>query len=106
MIDLNNWRNFIPELSQKEVEIPHFDRASLRENRQKNPVWIHFGGGNLYRGFHAEIAQRLADLGELSTGVIVCETFDEEIIERAYQDFDDLILEVVMPSSGEFVKRI
>ncbi len=35
MIDLNNWRNFIPELSQKEVEIPHFDRASLRENRQK-----------------------------------------------------------------------
>ena len=31
MIDLNNWRNFIPELSQKEVEIPHFDRASLRE---------------------------------------------------------------------------
>lgn len=106
MIDLNNWRNFIPELSQKEVEIPHFDRASLRENGQKNPVWIHFGGGNLYRGFHAEIAQRLADLGELSTGVIVCETFDEEIIERAYQDFDDLILEVVMPSSGEFVKRI
>ena len=106
MIDLNNWRNFIPELSQKEVEIPHFDRASLRENGQKNPVWIHFGGGNLYRGFHAEIAQRLAYLGELSTGVIVCETFDEEIIERAYQDFDDLILEVVMPSSGEFVKRI
>ncbi|BDP73689.1 hypothetical protein EfmAA96_14740 [Enterococcus faecium] len=53
MIDLNNWRNFIPELSQKEVEIPHFDRASLRENGQKNPVWIHFGGGNLYRGFHA-----------------------------------------------------
>ena len=42
MIDLNNWRNFIPELSQKEVEIPHFDRASLRENGQKNPVWIHF----------------------------------------------------------------
>lgn len=34
MIDLNNWRNFIPELSQK-VEIPHFDRASLRENGQK-----------------------------------------------------------------------
>ena len=30
MIDLNNWKNFIPELSQKEVEIPHFDRASLQ----------------------------------------------------------------------------
>ena len=28
MIDLNNWKTFIPELSQKEVEIPHFDRAS------------------------------------------------------------------------------
>lgn len=42
MIDLNNWENFIPELSQKEVEIPHFDRASLRETGQRNPVWIHF----------------------------------------------------------------
>lgn len=38
MIDLNNWENFIPELSQKEVEIPHFDRASLRETGQRNPV--------------------------------------------------------------------
>ena len=99
MIDLNNWKNFIPELSQKEVEIPHFDRASLRETGQRNPVWIHFGGGNLYRGFHAEIAQRLADQGELPTGVIVCETFDEEIIEKAYRDFDDVILEVESSSN-------
>lgn len=106
MIDLNNWENFIPELSQKEVEIPHFDRASLRETGQRNPVWIHFGGGNLYRGFHAEIAQCLADQGELPTGVIVCETFDEKIIEKAYRVFDDLILEVVMPSSGKFIKRV
>lgn len=36
MIDLNNWRNFIPELSQKEVEIPHFDRASLRKWTKKS----------------------------------------------------------------------
>ncbi|EGO9936441.1 hypothetical protein IDD99_001387 [Enterococcus faecium] len=73
MIALNNWRNFIPELSQKEVEIPHFDRASLRENGQKNPVWIHFGGGNLYRGFHAEIAQRLA--GAILIALPICLLF-------------------------------
>ena len=42
----------------------------------------------------------------MPTGVIVCETFDEEIIEKAYRVFDDLILEVVMPSSGKFIKRV
>lgn len=106
MIDLNNWRNFIPELSQKEVEIPHFDRASLRENGQKNPVWIHFGGGNLYRGFHAEIAQCLADQNELETGVVVCETFDEEVVEKAYHDYNNDILEIVMSGDGELKKRL
>lgn len=39
-------------------------------------------------------------------GVIVCEIFDEEIIEKVYWVFDDLIFEVVMLSSGKFIKCV
>ncbi|BDP80754.1 hypothetical protein EfmAA290_14300 [Enterococcus faecium] len=106
MIDLNNWRNFI-QLTDSLI----FSSSCLftYQNFSYSMVWcnrILFVLGNLYRGIQKENQALTHDLGELSTGVIVCETFDEEIIERAYQDFDDLILEVVMPSSGEFVKRI
>ena len=71
---------------------------------QQHPVWLHFGGGNLYRGFHAEIAQCLADQNELETGVVVCETFDEEVVEKAYHDYNNDILEIVMSGDGELKK--
>ncbi|MDR1605638.1 MAG: mannitol dehydrogenase family protein [Streptococcaceae bacterium] len=106
MVTLKNWQASSHELIEKSFALPQFEVDLLKAKGQESPVWIHFGGGNLYRGFHAEIAQRLADQGELSRGVVVCETFDEEIIEKAYHAYNQDCLEVVMHEDGKLEKRI
>ncbi|MHC5248764.1 mannitol dehydrogenase family protein [Enterococcus sp. LJL90] len=76
----------------------------LLEQTHIAPEWVHFGGGNLYRAFHGEIAQKLAEAGEISSGVIVCETFDEQVIDRVYQPYENSFFEVIMHESGQLEK--
>ncbi|WP_086348818.1 mannitol dehydrogenase family protein [Candidatus Enterococcus clewellii] len=84
-----------------EVHIPTADKKQLVKNTQEAPVWIHFGGGNLYRGFHGKIAQDLIEAGELTSGVIVCETFDEGIVDDCYQPYNNDFAQVIMHESGD-----
>ncbi|MDH6363988.1 fructuronate reductase [Enterococcus sp. PF1-24] len=96
----------LDELEDLSIKRPKHSQKELQIQTEKKPQWVHFGGGNLYRAFHAEIAQTLIDQGVMKTGVIVCETFDEEIIEHAYHDFDNQILEVIMHENGNLEKKI
>ncbi|MEX1550194.1 hypothetical protein [Enterococcus sp. C50] len=106
MIDLKDWQKSLTELKQAGITIPNYDVASVKEKGKEVPVWLHFGGGNLYRGFHAEIAQRLADKKELAAGIVVCETLDKEIIEKAYKPFHSDVVEVVMHDDGMLDKKL
>lgn len=42
-------------------ELPRFNRDKVTENTIKNPVWLHFGAGNIFRAFPAVLQQRLID---------------------------------------------
>lgn len=106
MVSIKNWQNSIEEFNEMQILLPCFDVKEVKQEGQQHPVWLHFGGGNLYRGFHAEIAQCLAEQNELETGVVVCETFDEEVVEKAYHDYKNDILEIVMSGDGELKKRL
>lgn len=106
MVDFAKWQDSREELLKNGVELPKYDVKGNKERGQKNPEWLHFGGGNLYRGFHAEIAQELANQGELSTGVIVCETFDEQVVDHVYQPYDNDILDVVMHEDNTLDQKI
>lgn len=68
--------------------------------------WLHFGGGNLYRAFHAEVAQTLIDQQALTKGIVVCETFDEQVIDQVYAPYENDILEVVMHEGGRLEKKL
>ncbi|GHU37513.1 mannitol dehydrogenase [Bacilli bacterium] len=94
------------ELDKLDVQVTKRDLSALREQTLCNPQWVHFGGGNLYRGFHAEVAQELINQGKLETGVIVCETYDENIIDEAYLPYDNDILEVIMHEDGTLEKKL
>lgn len=94
-----SWKN-------KGYELPEYDRDQVRENTMQNPTWIHFGAGNIFRGFPAAVLQKLLNNGSYDKGVIVCEGFDYEIIEKAYKPFDDLSLLVVLKSSGNIEKKV
>ena len=80
----------------KGYELPEYDREAVKKNTKENPVWVHFGAGNIFRAFPAEILQRLLNSGAYDKGVIVAESFDHEIITKAYKPYDSLSLSVVL----------
>lgn len=88
------------------IHIPEFDPKVLRKRTKTNPEWVHFGGGNLYRCFHAKVAQDLINAGELNTGIVVVETFGEDLIKNYYHRFDLRSLTVTMKADGSFDKEL
>ncbi|MGG0516453.1 mannitol dehydrogenase family protein [Bacillus pseudomycoides] len=106
MVYLKTWQDAKEILVKKQVELPEFDIEVLKKSGKESPVWLHFGGGNLYRSFHAEVAQRLANKGELKNGVVVCETFDKYVIDDVYTPYNNDLLQVVMHEDGTLEKRI
>lgn len=88
------------------IELPKFDIDSMINKSFENPVWIHFGAGNIFRGFIAALQQTLLNEGIADRGIIAAETFDVEIIDKAYKPFDNLSLLVIMNPDGSFEKKV
>ena len=64
--------------------LPQFDIELMKANTAKAPEWIHFGAGNIFRGFIAPLQQKLLEQNLAKTGIIAADTFDGEIIEKIY----------------------
>ena len=60
------------------------------------PTWIHFGAGNIFRAFQANVCQNLLNDGTLSTGIIAAEGFDYEIIEKRTVVMPEELVGIVM----------
>ena len=88
------------------VKLPKFDIAAMRAATEAAPEWVHFGAGNIFRGFIGSIAQSLLNAGEMKTGIIACDTFDYDIIDRIYTDCDNLTLNVLLNPDGTTSKEI
>jgi fructuronate reductase len=88
------------------ISLPRFDLDSSARATECAPVWVHFGAGNIFRGFISELQQRLLDRGRAVTGIVAAETYDEEIIDRIYIPYDNLSLLVIMKPDGNFGKKV
>lgn len=51
------------EWEEKGYSLPRYDVAQVAKATRENPFWVHFGAGNLFRAFHAVIAQNLLGAG-------------------------------------------
>ena len=94
------------EWESKGYELPKFDIAKVRENTAKEPTWVHFGGGNIFRAFPAAILNDALNTGRYDRGVIVAETFDFEVIDKAYTPYNNLSLLVSLQSTGTIEKKV
>ena len=94
------------EWEAKGYELPKYDREVMIAKTKENPTWIHFGAGNIFRAFPAAFLDRMLNAGETDRGVIVCEGFDYEIIDKAYRPYDNLSLLAVLKADGTVAKKV
>ncbi|WP_026652361.1 mannitol dehydrogenase family protein [Butyrivibrio proteoclasticus] len=95
----NTWK-------EKGYFVPSFDRDKMIAETKKNPQWVHFGAGNIFRAFQANLSQRMLEEGSAVQGLTVVEGFDYEIIEKMYRPHDNLSLLVTLKADGSVEKSV
>ena len=94
------------EWEAKGYSLPKFNREKVEEATKKAPFWIHFGAGNIFRAFQANVVQELLNKGVLDRGLVVAEGYDYEIIEKMYSPHDNIGALVTLKSSGNVEKTV
>lgn len=94
------------EWGAKGYSLPQFDFDKVQENTKKSPFWIHFGAGNIFRAFQANVVQELLNNGVLDAGLVVAEGYDYEIIQKMYKPHDNIGALVTLKSSGNVEKTV
>lgn len=86
--------------------LPRFNREEVAAATKENPFWIHFGAGNIFKAFQANVVQNLLNEGVLNTGLVVAEGYDYEIIEKMNRPHDDLAILVTLKADGNVEKTV
>lgn len=87
-------------------KLPQFVREEVEKVTKENPVWIHFGAGNIFRAFQANVVQKLLNVGTMDRGLIVAEGFDYEIVEKMNRPHDDYTILVTLKVDGSIEKTV
>ncbi len=99
---LNNTK----EWSDKGYRLPEFDREAVIKATKERPFWIHFGAGNIFRAFQANVVQNMLNTKILECGLIVAEGYDYEIIEKMNRPHDDYSILVTLKADGNIEKTV
>ena len=88
------------------VRLPRFDIAAMREKTEKEPIWVHFGAGNIFRAYIAALQQRLLNEGLSDRGIVAADTFDVDNIRMIYGGYDNLTMSVTLNADATIDKEI
>ena len=97
--NVNTWE-------QAGIGLPKFDYEKMSTSTMENPTWVHFGAGNIFRGFIAMLQQELLNTGKVDSGIVAVEGFDYEIVDKIYTPYDNLSLLVIMNPDGSLNKKV
>ncbi len=92
---------------QAQIELPKYDVAAVQAHSKVEPVWLHFGCGNIFRGFVASLQQTLLNEGLQVSGIQTLSAYDGAIIDDVFKPHDKLTLEVtLLPDTNVELKVI
>lgn len=80
--------------------LPSYDVEASIAKAKEAPRWVHFGIGNIFRGFIGGIADGLLEKGYLDRGITCVETFDYDVVDKIYDPYDNLALSVILKGDG------
>ena len=64
------------------ITLPGYNVEAVSEKAKKEPVWVHFGIGNIFRVFIGGIADGLLEEGVMDRGITCVETFDYDVVDN------------------------
>ena len=82
------------------IQLPGYDVEKISAKAKEAPVWVHFGIGNIFRVFIGGIADGLLEEGILDRGITCVETFDYDVVDKIYEPYDNLGLNVILHGDG------
>lgn len=88
------------------IALPGYDVEKASEKAKKEPVWVHFGIGNIFRIFIGGIADGLLEEGVMDRGITCVETFDYDVVDKIYEPYDNLGLSVILHGDGTREYRV
>lgn len=86
--------------------LPAFDYPSVQARTKKDPCWIHFGCGNIFRAFQARIVQELLEQGEMDRGLIAVSGTNPSAIRESFAPYDNLSILVTLGKEGVLAKTV
>ena len=78
------------------IRLPGYDVEAVSAKAVKEPEWVHFGIGNIFRIFIGGIADGLLEEGAMDRGITCVETFDYDVVDKIYRPHDNLGLSVIL----------
>ena len=97
-------------LKEKEIwrakgyQIPEYDLEKVVNDTKENPYWLHFGAGNIFKAFQANVVQNLLNQGILDRGIIA--VGNAESIEKVSRPHDELNILMTLKSDGTMEKTV
>lgn len=88
------------------ISVPSYDVTKVIDNTKKNPEWVHFGIGNIFRMFIGGLQDTLLNEGIDDKGIICVETFDYDIVDKIYEPYDNLVMAVTLKADGNTDRRV
>lgn len=84
--------------------LPQYDREAMVTRTKENPCWVHFGAGNLFRAFQANVAQNLLNKGVIDRGIIAVS--GHEAMEKLNNPRDNYFILVTLKMDGSTEKTV